>query len=213
MKRAKISKLSKEKNKVSVRSGSSKNENHVHVLDELAGSANILETRKSDLGDNGTKLTACRGNTVRGGTVTSRERLTGYDERSRVGPEVLEEVGEAVEEYECLLSGGSGGEFVVSETHDNEEHGEDDEAHKLDWLTAPTVNEEEGSPVTGDETGDDEDEVTDSDVVEILVNGKGTSHVLARSAETNCGKNDGGVQSETVEGNLIIKMSVTLSDR
>ena len=183
------------------------------VLDELVRAADVNELAEPDLRDDSAELAARSRDTVRGGPVARRERLPRYDEGGRVRAEVLEEVREAVEERERLGAGRRRGELVVPEAHDDEEDGEHDEAHELDGLAAPAVDEEEGHPVTGDETGDDEDEVTDSDIVEILVNGKGTSHVLARSAETNCGKNDGGVQSETVEGNLIIKMSVTLSDR
>lgn len=114
MKKAKISKL---KVFLSAQNlGDSRRMNNVHMLDELVGTANIPETRETDLSNDGTELTACRGNTVRGRTVTSGERLTRDDEGSRVGPKVLEEVGKTVEEYEGFLGARSSSKFVVSET-------------------------------------------------------------------------------------------------
>ena len=134
--------------------------------------------------------------------VTCRERLTRYDERSGVGAEVLEEVGKAVEEGEALDSGGGGGELVVAETEGGEEDGECGEAHELDGLAAPGVDEEEGSPVSGNETGDDDDEVADGDVPEVLVDGSGTGERLVGGTETDGVEDDGVVETETVEGDL-----------
>ena len=62
-----------------------------------------------------------------------------------------------------------GDELLVTETHAAEEDGEDGEAHKLNRLAAPAVDEEESRPVAGDETGGDEDHVTESDVLEVGV--------------------------------------------
>ena len=115
---------------------------------------------------------------MRGGTVAGRERLTRDDEGCRVGAEVLEEVREAVEERERLGARRRRGELVVPEAHDDEEDGEHDEAHELDRLAAPSVDEQEGNVVPWDETRDRKDEVSNADVVQILVNFPSTGEVL-----------------------------------
>ena len=152
--------------------------------------------------NDGTELARGSRDTVRCRTITSGERFTRDNKRGRVGAEVLEEVGEAVEESEALDGGGCRCELVVTETEDTEEDGERDETHELDGLAAPGVNEEEGCPVAGDETGDDDDEVTDGGVPEVLVDGSGTSKGLVGSTETDGVEDDGVVKTETVESNL-----------
>lgn len=70
------------------------------MLDELVGSADVLELTEADLRDDGAELAASGGNAVRGGAVAGGEDFAGDDEGGGVGPEVEEEVDEAVEEYE-----------------------------------------------------------------------------------------------------------------
>ena len=55
-------------------------------------------------------------------------------------------------------------ERVVGEADDDEQDREHGEAHELDRLAAPPVDEDEGDPVAGDEAGDREDDVADADV-------------------------------------------------
>lgn len=98
--------------------------------------------------------------------VTGGEHLSGDDERSRVGSEVLEEIGETVEEEESLRRGDGGAELVVAEAHDDKEDGEHDKAHELDGFAAPAVDEEEGCVVSGNETCCRENQVADAGVVE-----------------------------------------------
>ena len=86
------------------------------MLDELVRAANVDELAEADLRDDGAELAARGRDTVRGGAVAGRERLARDDEGRRVGPEVLEEVREAVEEDECLLARAGRGKLVVSET-------------------------------------------------------------------------------------------------
>lgn len=74
------------------------------MLDEFSFTADVLQARKTDLSNDGTKLAACRGYTVCGGPVTSREGLSRNNERGSVRPEILEEVGQAVKEDERLGS-------------------------------------------------------------------------------------------------------------
>ena len=151
------------------------------MVDPVVLSPDVLELEGHDLSDDGAKLAGCGGDAVGGGAVTSGEDLAGDDEaaqrqrgaargerdsRGGVGPEVLEEVGEAVEEDE----GGDrvGDESAVAEAHAGEGDGEHDESHELDGLAAPRVDEEERNPVARDETGDGEDDVSDRDVLESL---------------------------------------------
>ena len=90
-------------------------ERYAQVLDERVRAANVDELAEADLRDDSAELAARGRDTVRGGAVARRERLTGDDERGRVGPEVLEEVSEAVEEDERLLATVGRGELVVGE--------------------------------------------------------------------------------------------------
>lgn len=135
-----------------------------------------------------------------GRTITSWEGLARDNESGGVGAEVLEEVGQAVEEDEGLGGGGGSGELVVTETHDDEDNGKHDEAHKLNGLATPAVDEDEGNPVSGDETGDGEDQVSDTDVPEVVEDLEGPS--AAGSSETDGGQDDGRVKTETVESDI-----------
>lgn len=112
----------------------------------------------------------------------------------------MEEVGQAVEENESLLSCVAGDKLVVTETHADEKGGEDDEAHKLNGFAAPRVNEEEGNPVSWNKTCDGEDQISDTDVPQVVED-------LGRSggaggSETNGSQDDGRVETEAVEGDL-----------
>jgi len=140
------------------------------MFEELGGPADVDQSRKANLGDNRTELAGSSGDTVTSGSIASGEDLARNDKGCGVRAEVLEEVGHAVEEHERLFPTGRRFKFVVSETHDAEDDSEEGETHKLDRLATPGVDEEEGGVVTGDETADSEDKVTDSDIVEGLLN-------------------------------------------
>jgi len=170
------------------------------VLDESVGTTNISETSETDLSHNSPKFTRSGGDTVCGGTVTSGENLSRNDEGRGVGAEVLEKVGQAVEEDESLGSTGSGDKLVVCETHDDESASKHAETKKLDRLASPRVDEKEGDPVSGDETCDSKDQVTDGNVVQVVVDLEGSGRCWG--SETDGGQDDGGVKPETVESNL-----------
>ena len=78
----------------------------------------VLELTESNLGDDSAKLPARSRDTVGGRAIARRENLTGYNESCDVGPEVLEEVGEAVEEDEGLSCRRSGSQLFVSKACD-----------------------------------------------------------------------------------------------
>ena len=171
------------------------------MLDESVGTTNVLETSEADLSDNSSELSRRGRDTVCGGTVTGGEDLARDNEGGGVGAKVLEEVCQAVEEDESLGAGRSGDELVICEAHADEKASEHDETHKLDGLASPNVDESEGDPVSGDETGDREDQVPDGDVVQVPVDLEGW--VANRwSSETDGGQDDGGVETKTVEGDL-----------
>ena len=99
------------------------------MLHERVLAADVDHLAEADLRDDRAELAARGRDTVRGGAVARRERLSGYDEGGRVRPEVLEEVCQAVEEYERLGGGMGGDELLVTETHAAEEDGKNGEAH------------------------------------------------------------------------------------
>src|SRR5690242_2192040 len=86
-------------------------------------------------------------------------------------------------------------EVMVGETPDDEQNGKHDEADKLKDLAADSVNCRNCQPVTRNGTSTDEDAVTSSQVVELVVDGRTTT--IANSLE-----NSGRVQTETVEGDI-----------
>ena len=88
---------------------------HLHVLDEFICATDILELTEPNLGDNSTKLAASGGDAVGSWTVTSGEYLSGNNEGRGVGTKVLEEVGQAVKEHECLGGTCCSDKLVVSE--------------------------------------------------------------------------------------------------
>ena len=86
------------------------------MLHELARPTDILELTEPDLGDDRAQFAAAGGDTVRSGAITGREDLSWDDESRGVGSKVLEEVGQAVEEYKRFSPCTGSNEFVVSET-------------------------------------------------------------------------------------------------
>lgn len=88
---------------------------NVHVLDKLILASDILQTCESDLSDNGAQFTGCSRDTVSSGPVSRWEDFSGDNKGGRVGTEILEEVGETVEENERSCCGGSGRHGIVSE--------------------------------------------------------------------------------------------------
>lgn len=113
---------------------------------------NVLQAGEADLGEDGAELARGGRDTVTRGPVARREDFSWNDEGRGVGAEVLEEVGEAVEEDECALVVLEDG--IVPEAHDNKDYGEKDETHELDGLASPDVDQEERGPVPRDQAGD-----------------------------------------------------------
>jgi hypothetical protein len=89
------------------------------VFYKLIRSSDVYHFSKADLGDDGTKFAAGGRDTMSSRTVSCREHLSGNDECRHVRPEVLEEVGETVEEDERLCARRRRHESVVCETCTN----------------------------------------------------------------------------------------------
>jgi hypothetical protein len=85
-------------------------------------------------------------------------------------------------------------------THDNEKNSEHDEAHELDWLSAPGVDEEERNPVSRNKAGNGENQVSNANVLQIDVCAKST--LLCRCAETDGLQDDTRVETQTIVSNL-----------
>jgi len=149
-------------------------------------------TERSDggLGDDGTDLSRGGRETVGGRSVAGWEALSRNNESGGVWTEVEEELGKDVAGKETVSSND-----VVTETHDTEDDGEDGETHQLNWLTTDSVDKSDGDPVTWNGTSADNDNVTDSGVVEDLVDVSST-----RVADSL--KNDSVVEGDTVESNI-----------
>lgn len=107
---------------------------------------------------------------------------------------VEEELGKDVDSQQAV-----GGDVVVSETHYDEQNGEDDETTELDGLAANGVNGGDRDPVSGHSTSQDNDQVTNGGVVQELVD---AGDRLAAGGETNGLQNLSVVQGETVEGDI-----------
>lgn len=86
------------------------------MFQELARTANVDQTSESNLSDDGTELATSSRHTVRGRAVSGGEDLSRDDESRAIWTEVLEEVGEAVEEDEGALALGGLVHGVEAET-------------------------------------------------------------------------------------------------
>lgn len=111
----------------------------------------------------------------RNGPVHRQERLT----------KVEEKLGEHVQRQECAVVLD---QLVVCETDDDEDDREHHEPHQLDRFTADCVHQCHCDPVSRDRAGADDDQITNSGVVEDFVH-----RVSFRVADR--GQDDGIVQA------------------
>lgn len=70
----------------------------------------------------------------------------------------------------------------------------------MDGLATPFIDENESNPVSGDQTSNGQDEVTDANVNQAVVNGLDTFALCV--SETNSFKDDSRVETETIVCNL-----------
>lgn len=130
-----------------------------------------------------------------------KEKADRTYESGSVGTKVLEEVGQAVERDETGPAARGSVQLVVTETEATEDSGQDDETHKLDGLSTDLVDEQESAPVARDKTRGGENHVTDGYVVQVGVD-LFSGSTSGSAAETNLGKDDGRVETETVKGDV-----------
>jgi hypothetical protein len=95
---------------------------------------------------------------------------------------------------------------VIPETHSGKDDGKEDEAHELNGFAAPTVDEQEAHPISWDETRDGENDVSYADIIQVLVYSEGMTKLDSvlggQGAETDCSQDNGGVEAETVKGDI-----------
>ena len=160
------------------------------MLEELSGSANVLEFRETNLCHNSTELTARSRDTMGGRTITSREHFSRDDEGCSVGTEILEEVGKAVKYHESLCCCRGCRQLIVTEsctrkekrhmsiivghqgtghTKNDEEDGEDDESHQLNGLATPGIDKQKGEIVSRNQATSGQDQIPHADVMQGLV--------------------------------------------
>ena len=68
------------------------------MADEFVCSTNVFQAGEANLRNDRSELAASRTDTMCRGTVTGGEGLSRNNERGNIRPEVLEEIGQAVEE-------------------------------------------------------------------------------------------------------------------
>jgi hypothetical protein len=116
------------------------------VVEPGVFTADAHQTGKADLGNDGAELAGSSRDTMAGRGISGGEDLAGDDKGGRVGAEVLEEFGQAVEEDKRLLARVGGKHGVVAEAHAAQDYGEEDEAHELDRLEADPRQAREKQP-------------------------------------------------------------------
>lgn len=76
-----------------------------------------------------------------------------------------------------------------------------DEAHELDRLASPRVDEQECGPVARNQTANTNDQVADRDVVQVLVH-LGLLVPVRRASEADSSEHDGAIQTEPIKCNV-----------
>jgi hypothetical protein len=88
-------------------------------------------------------------------------------------------------------------------THADEQDGKHNKAHDLNGLPSPGVNKEVSDPVARNETGKRENDITDTDVIEGVIDLAGAGR--RGTTETDSVEDDARVETKTVESNLEAK--------
>lgn len=94
-------------------------------------------------------------------SITRGEDFAGNNECSCIGSKVFEKVAETVEGKQP-----AGADDVVAETDDTEKDCKNDEPPNLYWFATNSVDGGDGHPVSGNETGDGEDEIPSAGIVQ-----------------------------------------------
>ena len=87
-------------------------------------------------------------------------------------------------------------------THGDEKDGKDAETHELDGLAAPGIDEEEGNPISRNKAGNRENKVSDTNVVESLVDVERGTCGSRTATEVNGSQDDRAIETEAIKGDL-----------
>lgn len=87
-------------------------------------------------------------------------------------------------------------------THNDEENGKDAETHELDGLATPCIDDQEGSPISGNKAGNSENKIPGANVVQRLVDTERGTLGGSTATEFNGSQDDRAVEAETVESDL-----------
>jgi hypothetical protein len=85
------------------------------VFHKFIRASDVNQLTETELRNDGTEFASCSGDTVRGRTVTRGESLSGDNECGSVRTEVLEKVGETIEEDENIGARGRCDQLVICE--------------------------------------------------------------------------------------------------
>ena len=96
--------------------GAERNPRCSHVFHEFVRASDVNKLSKADLRNDSSELSRGSRYAVACRTVTSGESLSRNNESGGVGTEVLEEVGQAVQEDESVLARGAGIHGIISES-------------------------------------------------------------------------------------------------
>ena len=88
----------------------------------------------------------------------------------------------------------------ISRTHNYKEDGQHREPHELDGLSTNYVDQEKGRPVTGNEASDGENQVANTDMLQIIK--CAFTGFWCSTTEANGLQNDTRVKAEAVESDL-----------
>ena len=72
------------------------------MIQKFVCTTNVQKLTEANLRNDSAKFATGRRDTVSGWTISGWEYFSGYDEGRDIGPKVLEEIGETVEEYKSF---------------------------------------------------------------------------------------------------------------
>ena len=177
-------------------------ERYPHVLHEFVRPSDIFQPREANLRDDCPELPGRCRYTMCGAPVPGRERLARRHTHGRIGPEVREEIAQAVQEDKHAGTDSARAHGIVAEAHDDEQNGEHGKPASLYRLASNAVNGKDAEVCARDLSSDGQNQVSDADVAQVLVNSCCACDGWRWVAKPDCVENDSGVEAQTIERNL-----------